>query len=192
MTVDMFNKLNDTHNTNFPRCKKSNFQIYKERKQGVGWRLTFKCVKCKFISQEFVLFKEKEKDYPGQPGPKAAAANYSLAVGVMSTPMGNARASDVIHSLNVPCSSPTTMQKCTKRVAKAMVQLNDEDMGDKLVEVEKSNIANGKPANQIHISTDGRYSSANITSTKKPGQNALSAVMLAIVQEINILWGIHY
>ena len=60
--------------------------IANERKWGICWRLTLRCVNCEFHTPEFKLYKEIISN---KSGPNPGAPNIGLGIGLQETPLGN-------------------------------------------------------------------------------------------------------
>ncbi len=71
------------------------------------------------------------------------------------------------------------MQRTSNKVARAVTELNTQDMADEVELVKYINRKRGNDPCQMNIAMDGRYNSTTITSRKKPGQNASQAIGLA-------------
>ncbi len=164
------------HQTNFSECLKPNFEILQEKKWGLGWRIQLHCTNCDFRSNESKLYKEVPSN---KSGPRAAAVNVGLSIGLQDTPMGNTRARVLLACMDIPPPCLSSMQKTANKISNEVTVLNQKDMCDKLKLVMDVNEKRGNDKSQIIIAMDARYNSVTITSRKKPGQNASQAIGLA-------------
>lgn len=170
--VDLINSLIQTHSIETTICADPQFYVLKNTKWGTAWKYIWKCKSCGFISKEYKLYEEIETKLPG---PNAAATNLGLQAGLQDTPIGNTRMRLLLTSMNIPPPAKSSMQKTADRVARETVQLNREDMDQKLTTLK--GIANELGCSgAVHGSFDGRYNSITIVSTKKPGQNSSQAI----------------
>ena len=74
-------------------------EIVNEKKWGVCWKMTLKCVNCEFHTTEFKLYKEIISN---KPGPNPAAPNIGLGIGLQDTSLGNTGARLVMANLDLP------------------------------------------------------------------------------------------
>ena len=79
----------------------------------------------------------------GQNSKRSAAINANLAVALMDTSMGIARARPLFTALDISPPAKSHMQKLTDKVSEAIVDLNRNDMSEKLNIVEQHNIEAG-------------------------------------------------
>ena len=158
-------------------CDMPHFQYYTLKKWGVCWKCQLYCINCNLITPEYKLYKTIPSN---KPGPNPAAPNVGLALGIQETAIGNTKAQHLLANMNVPPPSRSSMQRTSTTVGKKMVQLNKEDMKEKLEIVKSVNRKRGAPENVINLTVDARYSSNTIISKKKPGQNANQAIALGI------------
>lgn len=142
------------------QCKEPAFDIAKETKWGMCWKMSFKCVKCDFETQEYKLYQEAENK---KPGPNPAAANIGLAIGLQDTPVGNTRARLLMANMNIPPPTKTSMQRLSNIVSDNVTQLNKGDMLAKLKVVREVNENRGNEPNEINMEMDGRYNSKTRT-----------------------------
>ena len=157
-------------------CSLPNFIVGDEKKVGLGWKISLKCTNCNFTAPQKKLYKEAESS---RRGPKPAAANIGLAVGLQDTPMGNSRCRTLLASMNIPPPSRSAMQATSNLVGETVTKLNKRDMAEKLDMVKSINKARGNEESSINIAMDGRYNSACISSRRKPGQNASQSIGIA-------------
>ena len=71
------------------------------------------------------------------------------------------------------------MHRTSNIVAKAVTELNQRDMSDKVELLKDINQKRGCEPSEINIAVDARYNSMTIASRKKPGQNASQAIGIA-------------
>ena len=173
--VETINSLYTDHNSSKKKCKKIKFQINKEIKHGLAWKFQFKCSGCGFLSTLYSTFS------PIPDSERSAAINTNLAMAIMDTSMGISRARLLFTALDIPPPSTSHMQKLTDKVSKAIIELNKEDMSDKLRIVEQHNaVAGQENPKHISVSMDGRYNARGFKSSYKPGQSSSQAYTVAM------------
>lgn len=180
--TQMWNKTILAHsNTD---CRVPQFEINREIKKGLGWKQGLICTKCGYASPLYKLY--EEVDHEGR-GPKTAACNVRLQVGLQDTPIGNTRARVLIASTNTPPPARSGMNKLATKVGSSIEQLNKCDMRARASEMKITNELRGLKADEpINISLDVRYNSSTITSRKKMGQNASQAIGVAIENQTDL------
>ncbi|CAC5362381.1 unnamed protein product [Mytilus coruscus] len=165
----MINNAVHLHAIKSEPCGPPSFAYYNIQKLGVCWKFQVYCVRCQFITPMYKLY----KTIPSQkPGPDPAAANVGFPLGIQETAIGNTRAQQLLSNMNCQPPSKSSMQRTSNKVSDKLVELNQDDMADKLEIVKAVNRKRGAPENDINLTVDVRYSSNTITSKKKPGQNA--------------------
>ncbi len=174
--VEVWNTAFTCHSKASPGCNQPEINILKEVKWGLCWKVTLQCVKCQFTAPEHKLYDEVKTD---KPGPNAATTNVGLAVGLQDTPVGNTRARLLMANMDIPPPCRSSMQRTSYRVSRAVTELNNRDMAEKVELLKDINSRRGNKRDEINIAMDGRYNSVTITSRKKPGQNASQAIGLA-------------
>ena len=175
--LEMFNSAISIHSSQKQECEVPQFDIKDEKKWGLGWQYSLKCVKCGFISPIYKLYTEAEKT--GARGPSSAAASYTLQSALMDTPIGNRRAQILMAAgMDIPPPSRRGMQKISNIVGQKTTELSTEHMKQKVAEV-KSISNPGSATDEISVAVDARYNSLTIGSTKKPGQAASQAIAVA-------------
>ena len=174
--VEAWNTAYELHRRDAPQCDVPQMELANEKKWGVCWKVTLKCVKCCFQTPEFKLYKEVSTRNPGlNPG----APNIGLGIGLQDTPLGNKGARLLMATMDVPPPARSSMQRTSKKVAKQVKDLNEKDMAEKVELLKEINTKRGNDPSEINIAMDGRYNSVTIASRKKPGQNASQAVGVA-------------
>ena len=126
--VEAWNKAQSIHRVAAPDCDLSHMKIANEKKWGVCWKMTFKCATCNFTSPEFELYKEVPTN---RQGPNPAAPNLGLGIGLHDTSLGNRGARRLIANMDVPPPVRSSM-KTSNNVAKAVTELNQRDMSNKV------------------------------------------------------------
>lgn len=179
--AEMINSVYLLHSKQVVNCSNLQIEMIKEVKYGFGWKCQWKCSECKFVSPCYNAFEELKT---GKPGPNPAVMNRTFQTALQDTPMGNTRARYLFAGgLDVPPPTKRTMQRHANVVSKLIKELNEKDMKEKIQLVKEVNEARGvENPSHITTSTDIRYNSMQIVSTKKPGQNASQAVALAVEQ----------
>ena len=75
--------------------------IANERKWGVYWRLTLRCVNCEFHTPEFKLYREIISNKPGL---NQGAPNIGLGIGLQDTPLENKGARLLMSNMDITSS----------------------------------------------------------------------------------------
>ena len=175
--MGMLNSVNRQHREQSPTCKDADFQSCKQKKMGICWTYTLKCLRCQFTSPPFKLYDEIPTE---KPGPNPGAPNMALASVLQDCPIGNTKTQEILARLNCPPPSRTSMNRMSNAVGKEAVDLNKRDMAQKVEVVKAVNRSRGNPENEVNITVDGRYNTQTITSRKKPGLNASQALSVAV------------
>ena len=166
----VFNKTIEEHKLASPDCEVPAFRVSKEKKVGIGWKMTLRCTKCIFESPMKKFYKEIPTNTRG---PNPAASNVALAASLLDTPLGNSGCRKLLAGMDIPPPAKRTMQTRTNKVCKLVYELNTHDMA------KKAQTAMDENNGVLSISQDARYNSTNISSRKKPGQNASQAIAVA-------------
>ena len=77
-----------------------------ERQVGLCWQERIKCNTCGYLSEREKLYNEVDR---GRRGRKVAAPNLAVQVGLTHMPMANTGLQTLLHSLDVPSSSTSTL-----------------------------------------------------------------------------------
>lgn len=170
------NEAFQLHTTGSVDCKQPNFTVAEETKVGLCWKISLKCTNCHFTTSQTKLYEEAAST---RPGPRPAATNIGLAVGLQDTPLGNTRCRSLLAAMDVPPPARSSMQITSNRVGKVVTQLNEQDMSDKVDSLKAINRSRGNPEASLNIAVDGRYNSSTISSRRKPGQNASQCIGIA-------------
>lgn len=94
----------------------------------------------------------------------------------MDTSMGIARARVLFTALDIPPPAKSYMLTLTDKVREAIVDLNKNDMWEKLKIVEQHNIEAGhRNPKHIDVSMDSRYNACGFKSLYKAGQSSYKA-----------------
>ncbi|CAC5419614.1 unnamed protein product [Mytilus coruscus] len=175
--ITMMNSAVHLHAIKSEPCGPPSFAYYNIQKWGVCLKFQVYCERCQFITPMYKLYKTIPSE---KPGPDPAAANVGFALGIQETAIGNTRAQQLLSNMNCQPPSRSSMQRTSNKVSDKLVELNQDDMADKLEIVKAVNRKRGAPENEINLTVDVRYSSNTITSKKKPGQNANQACAVGI------------
>ena len=84
--MEAWNTAYRIHTQEASECSMPCMEIVNEKKWGVCWKITLKCINCELQTPEFKLYKEVTSN---KPGPNPAAANIGLGIGLQDTPLGN-------------------------------------------------------------------------------------------------------
>ena len=176
--LEMMNSVYNRHRTvNDNVCSAIDLIIVREVKQGLAWKFQFKCQNCHFVSRLYKCYAEIENT-------KSAAINTNFAMGIMDTPMGVDRARLLLTSMDIPPPARSHLQTLTQTVSSSIVELNEDDMSDKLKRVVEHNVSRGVVnPKHIHVSMDTRYNASRMKSSYKPGQSSSQAYSVAIENE---------
>ena len=101
-------------------------ELANEKKWGVCWKVTLKCVKRCFQTSEFKLYKEVSTR---NPGPNPGAPNVELGIGLQDAPLGNKGARLLMAFMDVSQTARGSMQRTSKKVAKQVNDLNEKNYG---------------------------------------------------------------
>lgn len=152
---DMWNQSFRQHQNEKPNCEGFLYwDTRKEEQRGFVWRATLSCDQCSFISNKYKLYTEipcKKK------GPKAAAINYGIQVGLTQVPMGAAGLRKILLSGNIPAPSTKGMQNSANKVCEKIKLENLSDMAKIREELKTINTYRGHPQNEIDVEGDACY-----------------------------------
>ena len=123
--TDMYNTCYEMHASEKPNCQLAKFTVCKEVKKGLAWQQQLECVNCHYKSTMFKLYDEVMSN---SKGPKAAAPNIGLQVGLADCPISNEKARLLFLSTNTPPPSLPSMQQNANKVNDLLVKLNTSDM----------------------------------------------------------------
>ena len=123
--VESWNTAYRLHRQESSQCDMQHMVIANERKWGVCWRLTLRCVNCEFHTPEFKLYREIISN---KPGPNPGAPNIGLGIGLQDTSLGNKGARLLMSNMDMPPPARSSMQRTSKIVSKTVKDLNDRDM----------------------------------------------------------------
>ena len=164
--TETINSLYWAHNNSKWKCKNLNIEINKKTTHGLAWKFQFRCKRYGFVSDLYRTYAVTQNSK------RSAAINANLAVALMDIFMGIARARLLFTALDIAPPTKSHMQKLTDKVSEAIVDLNRNDMSEKLNIVEQHNIeACHRNPKHIDVSMDGRYNLRGFKSSYKPGQN---------------------
>lgn len=146
-------------------------------KWGLGWKMALTCTCGQYVSKVFKLYEEVDK-LPGERGPKAAACNVQLQVGLSHGMGGNTSARNTLMAMNVPPPTPNAMQKSCNKISKLLTDVNLRDMAREREAVRDVLEARGLPRDTaIPIEGDARYNnelrSAGGKTPMQPGTQAM-------------------
>ena len=171
--VEMMNNVSKSHTDASASCTEMDLQISRETKFGLGWKYTYQCKNCEFVSREYKLYDEIPSD---KPGPNPAAINYQFQQSLQEVPIGPSSSRRLLATMDIPHPSRSSMQRTANKIGESMVELNKRDMSEKLELVQEVNRMRGNNPNEITGAFDCRYNSTTIASAKKPGQCSSQAV----------------
>ena len=138
-----------------------------ERQVGLYWQERIKCNTCGYLSEREKLYNEVDR---GRRGRKIAAPNLAVQVGLAHPPMANTGLQTLLHSLDVPSPSTSTLQSRGNFVNQKLVEVNKEDMKMRRGILKKINRLKGLPEDSpIRVEGAARYNNPlceNVTSDK--------------------------
>ena len=125
-----------------------------EVKWGLGWQERLKCGKCNYVSPKFKLYTQVESN---KRGPKAAAVNYGVQVGLSHTSISNTGMCNILYAMNTPAPSPRGMQKCTNIVSDSVIKCSEHDMASIRKSIVEVNKLRGAENTSVNVEMDCRY-----------------------------------
>lgn len=159
-------------------CNDPTFTVNYEEKRGLCWIQSMRCIRCDYISEKYKLYDEVEARGRGR---RAAKPNLGLHVGLQECPMGCSKLQVLLASMNVPPPSLNGMHKTSKKVADLTSAQAEEDLKQRRQNLKEVNTHRGLSEDEpVNISVDVRYNSTTITGRSKLGQNASSAIGVAV------------
>lgn len=161
----MWNESFKKHLVENPSCTGDLYwETSREEQRGFVWRACLSCDKCQFISDKYKLYNEISST---KKGPKAAAINFGMQVGLSQVSMGSAGLRKILLSGNIPAPSTKGMQNSANKVAENIVELNKDDMYKIRQEVKVINKMRGHPENEIDIEGDACYNNPIYSGVNK-------------------------
>ncbi|CAG2248093.1 unnamed protein product [Mytilus edulis] len=152
---EMWNESFRQHLSKRPTCKGNlQWNTHKEEQRGFVWRATLNCDNCNFISKKYKLYKEVQTT---KKGPKPAAINYGMQVGLSQVSMGSSGLRKILLSGNIPAPSTKGMQNSANKVNEKIEIQNVADMADIRTELKTINKMRGHPESHIDVEGDGCY-----------------------------------
>ena len=176
LTIEMINEAINEHTKSSPDCKSVNFDVAKEIKWGLGWKWTLKCMNCQFQTREFKLYRELIQSQSKR-GPKPAAINYGIQSGKLHSTLGNKKLRMILASSGIPPMSYNGMRKAENIVCSRVIQVTDEDMGQRLEQLKL--LQEGRLITVLNLQIDGTYQSHTFGSRHKLGQGASQVAAVA-------------
>lgn len=127
-----------------------------EIQRGFAWRERLSCTCGKYTSSRHNLYSEKSSQ-TGR-GPKEAAINTGIQIGLTHTSIGPSSLRQILLAGNIPPPSTSGMQVRANATADALVELNEDDMAEQRHHLQNINEARGLPRDApIRAEGDGRY-----------------------------------
>ncbi|CAG2250584.1 unnamed protein product [Mytilus edulis] len=149
---EMWNESFRQHLSKRPTCKGNlQWNTHKEEQRGFVWRATLNCDNCNFISKKYKLYKEVQTT---KKGPKPAAINYGMQVGLSQVSMGSSGLRKILLSGNIPAPSTKGMQNSANKVNEKIEIQNVADMADIRTELKTINKMRGHPESHIDVEGD--------------------------------------
>lgn len=181
--MEMFNKIIEEHLDS--SCERPHFEVAKETKKGVCWKMSLKCSYCRYVSIQYKLYEEVISH--GKRGPKFAKPNLGLQVGLQETPISKTQARVLLACMNTPPPCDSSLQQAANKVGDITSLAAEKDLQDRCQKVKYINKMRGLPEESpINISIDVRYNSNTIASRNKMGQNASQSIATCIEHQTDI------
>ena len=109
--VESLNTAYRLHRQDSSQCDMPHMVIANEKKWGVCWELTLRCINCEFHTPEFKLYREIINRKPGlNPG----APNICLGIGLQGTPLGNKGSRLLMSNIDMPPPARSSMQRTSR------------------------------------------------------------------------------
>lgn len=142
-----------TSQHNSDRCRDPIPRVTLVKRQGLCNTVLIMCEKCRFMSQDFKLFREIQRR--GR-GPAAGDLNEALPISVLKTKIGAADIRFLLATLNIKPPSFQMIQSKVNSASKQIVNLNEQSMKDNQEFVLQVNKLKGL-SNEVHVETDASY-----------------------------------
>ena len=122
-TADLWNEAIKDHAKLHPECSGNlMWDESGEIQRGVAWREQLKCEVCSFVSKRHNLYAEVETN---KRGPKPAAINYGIQVGLAHTSSSGTGLRKVLLSANTPAPSKSSMQVTANKGGEIKIETNE-------------------------------------------------------------------
>lgn len=176
---DMWNTSFREHLSEKPNCRGNLlWDDSKEEQRGFVWRAILFCDKCNYISKKFNLYTTLQSK---KRGPKTAAINHGMQVGLSQVPIGGAGLRKILLSGNIPAPSTKGMQLSANIVNEQLISANQKDMANIRNELKLINDMRGHAQNQIDIESDGCYNNPLYSGVgKTPFQPATQSCYVVV------------
>ena len=184
----MLNKVTVEHFEAAGFCHKGpNLHIDSIVPWGMSRKVTWKCKNCNYISKKYKLYKEvSDPKNPHKPGSKAADVNVGLAVGLASSSIGIAGATEILHSMNQPAPQRSGLKRQLDRSYDRIKELNESDMAKRRREIKDLQLLKGLgPDAPIRAEGDARYNNRLSSGGSNPFQPATQQTYLIAEAETN-------
>ena len=125
-TCQMFNEAFMEHSKLKPLCKSSlTWDEERSTRWGLAWKTVVKCNTCDYRSNPYKLYTEVESS---QPGPKVAAINMGIQIGLMKQGVSNTGMREILTSANIVTPCKDSMRKAANKVGSKVVQASEENL----------------------------------------------------------------
>jgi hypothetical protein len=152
---ELINAGIDGHRSMSPRCVgRLRFDGKTRRQIGVCNKTALTCEDCGFNTGLHKLYKEVQSRLGTNRGPKAAAPNMALVVGLMTAGVGPTGIRNILLHLGMPVPALTTLQSLSYQVSRAITKLNEEDMRERREDLQNAATTSGV---DIAAEADARY-----------------------------------
>lgn len=171
----MWNEVFREHQEQSPQCDgELTVDMDNERQRGLCWQEQLKCSKCKYVSSRYNLYDEVRT---GSRGPKTAAPNLGLQVGLCHSPMAVNGFRKLCASAGLPAPNPSSMARHMDIVRPHIIEANEDDMKQRCEGLKKINRLRGEQEHLIPVEADGAYNNNLYSGTgHTPFQTATQAV----------------
>ncbi len=134
------------------------FDPEREVKVGVAWKEAVYCDMCSYRSGLHKLYTNAET---GKPGPKPAALNRALQVGLSETMISNTAMRTILMAADIPAPAHSSMQRAANTVGQTLIQVSKENMHEEQEYLKDLNQKCGLSADEpIRAEGDCRYNNA--------------------------------
>ena len=176
-TCDLFNNAFKQHSLSSKECSgQLIFDTDAEKQRGLAWKMALKCNTCSYKSAAHRLY--TVLDNANKRGPKPAAINLALQVGLSHNGIGNTGFRNIVQAINMPPPSLSYMQKNANTVGNIIQTLNDLNMKEVRQNLKEISVLRGLDSeSKISAEADCRYNN-NLYSGggKTPFQPATQSV----------------
>lgn len=167
---EMVNLVKEEHMLFDSSCLQSDLKICENIKWGITRKIKWQCLTCGFLSRKYNLYKEITQIQSTR-GPKAAAVNIGLAMGITGSTIGASGVRSILHSMNTAAPARSGFKRTLDKAYDKTVDINVKDMSDRRAALINLQKQKGLPEHApIRAEVDGRYA----TPLSRTGSNLMS------------------